>query len=100
LSLAPACLMCVVIVKYPVEQFVGRLYMIPAASMVLYYRQREWEEVARMRDMNRKMTVPRRMLLMAIRDWHKMMMRRSVNRNAHIITPHGKMMAGRKGRKG
>ncbi len=31
---------------------------------------------------------------------HGVMLRRSVNLNAHIITPHGKIMAGRKGRKG
>lgn len=53
-----------------------------------------------MRGMNRKMTMPRWMMLMAMVDRHKMMMRRSVNRNAHIITPHGKLVAGRKGRKG
>jgi len=53
-----------------------------------------------MRDMNRKVVTPRGMLLLALLDRHKMMMRRSANRNAHIITPHGKVMAGRKGRKG
>ena len=52
-----------------------------------------------MRDMNRKTVTPRGMLL-ALLDRQKMMMRRSANRNAHIITPHGKVMAGRKGRKG
>ena len=53
-----------------------------------------------MRDMNRKMTLPRGILLMALLDRHKMMMRLSANRNAHIITPHGKVVTGRKGRKG
>jgi len=53
-----------------------------------------------MRDLNRNMTMPRGMVLMAVLDRHKMMLRRSANRNAHIITPHGKVMSGRKGRKG
>jgi hypothetical protein len=53
-----------------------------------------------MRGSNHKMTSPRGMKLMAMLDRLKMMMRRSTNRNAHIITPHGKVMAGRKGRKG
>lgn len=53
-----------------------------------------------MRDMSRKMAMPRRMVLKAKLDRHKMMMRRSANGNAHIITPHGKVMTGRKGRKG
>ncbi len=30
----------------------------------------------------------------------KPVIRRAINRNAHVITPHGKIMAGRKGRKG
>lgn len=54
--------------------------------------------MARMRDLKRKMTKLRGMVLMARLDRHKTMMRRSANRNAHIITPHGKVMAGRKGR--
>lgn len=52
-----------------------------------------------MRDMKRSMTAPRKMMLMAMLDRQKLMQRRSLNRNAHIITPHGKVMAGRKGRK-
>jgi len=52
-----------------------------------------------MRGMKR-MLKPRGMMLMALLDRHKMMLRRSTNRNAHIITPHGKVMAGRKGRTG
>jgi hypothetical protein len=35
---------------------------------------------------------------MAVR--HGLMTRRDANQNAHIITPHGKIQAGRKGRKG
>ena len=53
-----------------------------------------------MRVLNRKMATMRGMKLMAMLDRHKMMLRRSTNRNAHIITPHGKVMAGRKGRNG
>lgn len=53
-----------------------------------------------MRGLNRKMTTTRGMKLMVMLDRHKMMLRRSVNQNAHIITPHGKVIAGRKGRNG
>jgi len=53
-----------------------------------------------MRGMKRTLMRPRGMMLMAMLDRHKMIMRRSTNRNAHIITPHGKVMAGRKGRNG
>ena len=56
--------------------------------------------MARMRDISRKITMPRRMMLKAMLDRQKMMMHRSSNRNAHIINPHGKVMTGRKGRKG
>jgi hypothetical protein len=48
--------------------------------------------------MKRKVTTQRGVMLPARIDRHKTMMRRSANRNAHIITPHGKVMAGRKGR--
>jgi len=53
-----------------------------------------------MRTMKRTLAMPRVMMLMGMLDRHKMMMRRSTNRNAHIITPHGRVMAGRKGRNG
>ena len=53
-----------------------------------------------MRDMSRKTSMPRRMMLIAKVDRHKLIMRRTANRNAHIITPHGKVLAGRKGRNG
>jgi hypothetical protein len=53
-----------------------------------------------MRVLHRKMTTTRGVKLTAMLDRHKMMMRRSTNRNAHIITPHGKVMVGRTGRKG
>jgi len=47
--------------------------------------------------MKRKVTMQRGMMLMVKLDRHKTMMRRIANRNAQIITPHGKVMAGRKG---
>ncbi len=31
---------------------------------------------------------------------HELMIRRAANHNAHVITPHGKVLTGRKGRKG
>jgi hypothetical protein len=31
---------------------------------------------------------------------HGLMIRRAANHNAHVLTPHGKIQAGRKGRKG
>jgi hypothetical protein len=31
---------------------------------------------------------------------HELMIRRAANHNAHIITPHGKIQSGRKGRRG
>jgi hypothetical protein len=31
---------------------------------------------------------------------HELMIRRATNHNAHVITPHGKIQGGRKGRKG
>jgi hypothetical protein len=31
---------------------------------------------------------------------HEMMLRRATNHNVHMLTPHGKVVAGRKGRKG
>ncbi len=31
---------------------------------------------------------------------HELMIRRAANHNAHVITPHGKVLSGRKGRKG
>ena len=53
-----------------------------------------------MRALNRKMTSKLGMGFTAMLDRLKMMMRRSTNRNAHIITPHGTLKAGRKGRNG
>ena len=53
-----------------------------------------------MRGMKRPMAKPRRMTQMAMPGKHEMMIRRAANHNAHVITPHGKVLAGRKGRKG
>jgi len=53
-----------------------------------------------MRGMKRPMSKPRRMMQMAMPGKHELMIRRAANHNAHIITPHGKVVAGRKGRKG
>lgn len=44
------------------------------------------------------MMMQRQRLTMAMLERHELMMRRTVNRNAHVITPHGNVMAGRKGR--
>jgi hypothetical protein len=40
------------------------------------------------------------MMKMAMPGKHELMIRRAANHNAHIITPHGKVLAGRKGCKG
>ncbi|HXE97787.1 MAG TPA: hypothetical protein VN642_15385 [Dongiaceae bacterium] len=53
-----------------------------------------------MRDLSRKTPKPRQTVVITMLDRHKLIMRRTTNRNAHIITPHGKVVAGRKGRKG
>ncbi len=37
---------------------------------------------------------------MAVPGKHELMLRRARNRNVHVITPHGRIVAGRKGRKG
>jgi len=53
-----------------------------------------------MRDMKRPLMKPRSTMKMAMPGKHELMIRRAANHNAHIITPHGKVLAGRKGRKG
>ena len=45
-------------------------------------------------------TAPRRRTTAMMTVKHGMMLRRSTNLNAHIITHHGKVQVGRKGRKG
>ncbi|HEY4744023.1 MAG TPA: hypothetical protein VIH45_05145 [Desulfuromonadaceae bacterium] len=53
-----------------------------------------------MRGMKRPVPKLRRTVQMATPGKHELMIRRAANHNAHIITPHGKIVAGRKGRKG
>ena len=43
------------------------------------------------------MMKPQRMMLRFSK--HELMIRRAANHNAHVITPHGKIQGGRKGRK-
>lgn len=52
-----------------------------------------------MRGMKRPMKRARRMTQMTMPGKHEQMIRRAANHNAHVITPHGKVQAGRKGRK-
>lgn len=52
-----------------------------------------------MRGMKRTM-MTKRMAMMVMNSKHKLIVRRATNHNAHVITPHGKILAGRKGRKG
>jgi hypothetical protein len=49
------------------------------------------KETDMMRKAMRRLTVPGK---------HEMMLRRAANHNVHMLTPHGKIFAGRKGRKG
>ena len=53
-----------------------------------------------MRDMKRLAMKLRQMTRTAKLDKHQMVGRRTANYNAHVITPHGKIQAGRKGRRG
>ncbi len=53
-----------------------------------------------MRDMKRLAAKQRQMTRTAKLDKHQMVGRRTANYNAHVITPHGKIQAGRKGRRG
>jgi hypothetical protein len=52
-----------------------------------------------MRGMKRPMET-RQMQRMAQHGKHELLIRRAANQNAHVITPHGKIQAGRKGRRG
>ena len=58
------------------------------------------EEVAIMRGTKGTTTTTRHTARAATAGKHELMIRRAVNHNAHVITPHGKVQAGRKGRKG
>ena len=53
-----------------------------------------------MKDMKRPTLKTRSMVKMTVSGKAGMMFRRAGNHNAHIITPHGKIQSGRKGRKG
>jgi hypothetical protein len=53
-----------------------------------------------MREMKRLAIKLRQMAMTAGIDKHKQMGRRTVNYNAHVITPHGRIQSGRKGRRG
>jgi hypothetical protein len=44
--------------------------------------------------------MPRRKMMATLPGKHEMMIRRAANHNAHIITHHGKVRTGRKGRTG
>jgi hypothetical protein len=53
-----------------------------------------------MRGMKRPVMNQRRMMRVTMLGKHELMIRRAANHNAHVITPHGKLEAGRKGRRG
>ena len=53
-----------------------------------------------MRDMKSALAKPRQTMKTNVPGRHELMIRRAANHNVHIITPHGKIQAGRKGRKG
>ena len=50
-------------------------------------------------DIKRPQEKSQRMIQITMPGKHEHMIRRAANHNAHIITPHGKLYAGRKGRK-
>ena len=53
-----------------------------------------------MRVMKRTESDERQTKRMAMLGRHELMIRRSANKNVHVITPHGRIQAGRKGRRG
>jgi len=53
-----------------------------------------------MRDMKSTLAKTRQTTKKSMPGRHELMIRRAANHNVHIITPHGKIQAGRKGRKG
>jgi hypothetical protein len=77
--------------------FAGDLFLTPG---VFSGRSKKEKEVAAMRDMKRTLAKPRQTMKMAMPGKHELMIRRAANHNVHIITPHGKIQAGRTGRKG
>ena len=69
--------------------------------IVLYlnYGKRRGKGVAVMKGMMPPIKMPRS-IMMPMMEKHEMMIRRAPNHNVHVITHHGKLMVGRKGRKG
>ena len=57
-------------------------------------------EVAVMKGTTTPMKVKRRMMLVPALAKHELMIRRDGKHNTHVITHHGKVFFGRKGRKG
>jgi|GEM_PF-695487 len=53
-----------------------------------------------MKEMKGMLAKPRHMTKTAMTGKHELMIRRAGNHNLHVITPHGRIQAGRKGRKG
>ena len=53
-----------------------------------------------MRGIKRPVMKQRRMMQRTILGKHELMLRRTANLKAHVITPHGRIQAGRKGRRG
>lgn len=53
-----------------------------------------------MRGMKDTKAMQRALRRMTVPEKHEMMLRRTANRNVHVMTPHGHIFAGRKGRKG
>jgi hypothetical protein len=51
-----------------------------------------------MKTMTTRTMIPRRRMAAAMKARTGMTMRRTPNHNVHVITHHGKVMAGRKGR--
>jgi len=80
--------------------FFSHHFPFQRVGIVLYYNSRGKREVEIMREMKRPVVKPRRMMKLSEAGKHGLMLRRAGNHNAHIITPHGKVQAGRKGRKG
>ena len=58
------------------------------------------EEVANMRTMTNRTMVPRHRMSAALKALIGKKLRTTPNHNVHVITPHGKVLLGRKGRKG
>ena len=53
-----------------------------------------------MRAMKETKGIRKAMRRLAVPGKHELMLRRAANHNVHMLTPHGKIFAGRKGRKG